>query len=486
MQAENLVDLSSHSFLNNYYSGILNSVDVDGSVYLLPTGYNVYGITYNKTIMEENGWEVPDSLEELEELIPKIKEAGYIPFGNMMELDSYPFNYFFAVGSTGYFSTQEGLKWKKNFISGDAKAVGTDGFITSAEYFRRYIDDGIITNEHMTVDEYTKSGDTVFLLSLTSVDPIVTTDDGKTYEFGIMPWLSEDGSYNMMIQNVNKFYGINKHLEEDGNEEKLIDAMHVLKFISTEKGMESLMGTDSTYMSPLISNSLSENHPYYEVLEDIYSGHMVSLTYVGWEDLIVPIAKDIRSYIGSDETADKLAEGFDSTYNSVGNSTEDYYGTAEEIISFDDTMKLVAIAETKAVDADCAIVSVNGSHGKNLNNYKGVGGKLYSGEINTVKINVFRPNGSTISVLELTGAEIMKMQEEGFDLYDTGEPFEYRLFTKNDMKLDDNKTYKLAVSTDELSDEYAEKSEVIDVSPLDAIRNYTSEIGVLNAENIVW
>ena len=37
---------------------------------------NRYGITYNKTLLREHGWELPNSFTELEVLAAKAKKAG--------------------------------------------------------------------------------------------------------------------------------------------------------------------------------------------------------------------------------------------------------------------------------------------------------------------------------------------------------------------------------------------------------------------------
>ena len=37
---------------------------------------NRYGITYNKTLLREHGWELPNSFAELEVLAAKAKKAG--------------------------------------------------------------------------------------------------------------------------------------------------------------------------------------------------------------------------------------------------------------------------------------------------------------------------------------------------------------------------------------------------------------------------
>lgn len=94
LMPERFVDISNYDFVNNYSTFLLNSLDVDGSMYLLPSGYTVAGMYYNRTIMQQNGWQVPDSFEELMELVPQIEAAGYQPFANAMNLDGYPFNYF--------------------------------------------------------------------------------------------------------------------------------------------------------------------------------------------------------------------------------------------------------------------------------------------------------------------------------------------------------------------------------------------------------
>lgn len=72
-----LLDLSGYSFSSNYAEARLADVSVDGAVYFLPTYYTCIGITYNKTLLEKNGWKLPTTFKELKELAPKVKEAGY-------------------------------------------------------------------------------------------------------------------------------------------------------------------------------------------------------------------------------------------------------------------------------------------------------------------------------------------------------------------------------------------------------------------------
>lgn len=59
-------------------------------------------------------------------------------------------------------------------------------------------------------------------------------------EFGLMPYLSEDGTQNALILNVSRYVGLNKHLEDKGNEQKLQDAVHVMEVMSTVEGLNSM------------------------------------------------------------------------------------------------------------------------------------------------------------------------------------------------------------------------------------------------------
>ena len=484
-QSEYLMDLSNYDFINEYSTAMLNALDQDGSIYLLPSGYTVAGITYNKTLMEEYGWEVPQSLEELEALIPEIEAAGLKPFANAMSLDGFPFNFFFSLGNTVWFGTQEGVQWKEAFPKGEADAASSEGFKAVAEYFQRYIDDGIITSEDTANDDYFVCGDTVFDLNIGISSYSVTSDAGVTYEFGIMPWLSEDGSNNMLTRNVSRYFGVNKDLEQPGNEQKLQDALDLMRFISSPAGQEAILGASNIWMSPLNGAEMSESHPYYEVADTINSGHTVQMVYVGWEDLIIPIAQDIRHFIAGEITADELAAAFDETYKEVAEGTTDTYGTLTETLDINQTAELCAIAEGVAADADCALVSLNEYHGDGLTNKLGVGWHLYASNLDMARINMVAPNTNTISVLTLTGAEIKAIAEAGLDSDGNGIPYEYVFVTKGGEELSDDATYRLAFPTGTVLG-YEDSEEIIEVSSQTALSNYTSQLGEFGAADIQW
>ena len=54
---ERLVDLANYDFVDGLSTALLDQVAIDGGIYALPVNNVMYGIYYNKTLMEEHNWE---------------------------------------------------------------------------------------------------------------------------------------------------------------------------------------------------------------------------------------------------------------------------------------------------------------------------------------------------------------------------------------------------------------------------------------------
>ncbi len=485
-QEQYLLDLSNYDFVNNYSSILLDSIDVNGSIYLLPSGYQLTGIYYNRTILEENGWEIPKSFEELAALSQEIEAAGYKTMGHGMSLDGYPFNYFFNIGNTVYFGTPEGTEWKEKFLKGTETASENSQLRKTAEYFNRWVEHGFITTEHTDVQDFYE-GKCVFFLCLGLNKYESTTEDGKTYKFGNMPWLSEDGSNNMLTRTVSRYIGINKSLAKPGNEQKLEHALQFMDYISTAEGQRAFMTSSTQYMPSLNEDTLPQGSPYQELEELVNKGRTVPLVYAGWEEILIPIAQEIKELIKGNIDVDTMLERFDKiNYEMRTGSSEDIFAAAEETLTIEKTAELVAIAEGKAADADCAMVSLNEYHGNDNCNEQGVAWHIYKGNINIEHINIFRPRSAAISVLQLTGQEIREMQRAGFDQDENGNPYDYLLFIKEDIELEDSSVYRLAISSGELPKDLIPDAREIQMPLAEAIEIYLKELGTVRPDRIRW
>lgn len=479
-QEKYLLDLSNYDFVNNYTTALLDSMDINGGIYLLPSGYQLTGIYYNKTILEENGWEVPGSFQELAALSEKIEAAGYRTMGHGTSLDGYPFNYFFNIGNTMYFSTPRGTGWKEDFPKGETAAAGNEELKETAEYFQKWVEHGFITDNHTSAEQFYQ-GECIFYLCLGLSDYTYTREDGKTFEFGTIPWLSEDGSNNMLTRTVSRYMGISRTLSEKGKEQKLEDALKLMRYISTQEGQKVLMASSGQYMPSLNEGTLPEDSPYQEIASCVSAGRTVPLVYVGWEQMLIPLSQNIRSMIRGELDAEGLLETFDRTAADLRNGvSEEVYAKAARTLTLEETARLVAVAQGRAAGADCALISLNRYHGDGLCNRYGLGWYIYEGNIDKDVVNMIRPRAASICVLELTGAQIRAMRDRGFDLDGNGNPYQYLLFAKDGLELDDSTVYRLAVSADELTEEMRAGAEQTGHSPTDAIIAYLREIETVN------
>lgn len=58
---------------------MIDLCSVNGDLYALPKSYESMMIFYNKTLFDENGWVIPETWDEFEELCAQIKASGIIP-----------------------------------------------------------------------------------------------------------------------------------------------------------------------------------------------------------------------------------------------------------------------------------------------------------------------------------------------------------------------------------------------------------------------
>ena len=296
--SDRLIDLSGYDFTSEYSEAQLREVTDDGAIYMLPTYYDCLGITYNKTLLEENGWKLPTSFRELEELAPKVEEAGYQLCLNQTEFPGYGFQYLCNILDTTYFNTVEGRIWQKKFLAGEATVADTQEMQKGLQVLEKWRDLGMLNgNGSATSDGETQrimaEGNTLFMLGNTNDFTDMDTKD----QFGLMPYLSADGTQNAYILNLSRFLGLNKNLEKKGNEQKLTDALHVMEVLSTVDGMLAFNGCNSaTSLLPLKDYTIDKNNIYAEIQSELNAGYTAPFIYAGWENLIVEIGETMLAY----------------------------------------------------------------------------------------------------------------------------------------------------------------------------------------------
>ena len=105
--------------------------------------------------------------------------------------------------------------------------------------------------------------------------------DGNADKFGLMPYLSEDGTQNVFVLNVNRFYGLNKKLKQ--NPQKLEDALKVMRVLSTVAGTSALQPATALKSSLLPFKGAKADGTYYaDIADTLNAGNTAPFIYSGW------------------------------------------------------------------------------------------------------------------------------------------------------------------------------------------------------------
>jgi raffinose/stachyose/melibiose transport system substrate-binding protein len=75
-----LADMAEqYGWYDRVAAAAMEQAEIDGELYALPLEIDLIGMYVNKTIMDENGWETPETVDELIAFCGAASEAGYLP-----------------------------------------------------------------------------------------------------------------------------------------------------------------------------------------------------------------------------------------------------------------------------------------------------------------------------------------------------------------------------------------------------------------------
>ena len=488
--SDKMLDLSGYAFTDNYVESRLKEVSDDGAIYMLPSAYNCFGITYNKTLLKKHGWTLPQSFAELEQLAKEAEEAGVQLCLPQIQYPGYGFQYLCNIADTGFLSSLDGRQWQKDYLSGKANVSDTKAMMDSIEYIRKWKELGMLDgsksdpiDDAITREDFIK-GNTLFMLGSQNG---ITDSDATTDEFGLMPYLSEDGSKNVYILSVGRYYGLNKRLEDDP--EKLEDALKVMEVLSTVEGTSSLYPETSLKASLLPFKDAKADDTYYgDIAAAINAGNTAPLIYTGWENTLVTTGTKMLEYMQGKAALEEVVKQLDDDQESVVNNKPEVITTVTKEISQENCAKLIGRCFAEATGSDLALVSLGkwiSGNGLNQNN-DGVSGKLYEKDLTVDNLSAILPTGwsRTIQTVRLTGKQIQDLYKEGYDAAGTGNNYSYVLVSP--AGLEDDKTYQVAISG--ISEKLAAETEVTDsgIVGMDAAKKFFGKFESLSEADAEW
>lgn len=487
--SDKLLDLSGYDFTDNYVESRLQEVSDNGAIYLLPSSYNCYGITYNKTLLREHGWELPNSFAELEALAAEAKEAGVDLCLPQIQYPGYGFQYLCNIADADFLGTLDGKLWQKDYLSGEANVSNTPGMMQAMAYVQKWKDIGMLNDSGDALDDNVTrqrmtEGNTLFLIGGTN--GIVESDDNAD-KFGLMPYLSEDGTQNVFVLKVNRFYGLNKKLEQ--NPQKLEDALKVMRVLSTVEGSSALIPAKTLKCSLLPFKDAKADDTYYADVADVLNaGNTAPFIYSDWENTIVTTGTKMLDFIKGDATMEDVIRQMDEDQDSVVNNTPDTITTVTEELSQEDCAMLVGRCFAQATGSDLALVSLSTWIPGNPTdqNHHGVAAKLYAKGITDYDLSVILPTGwnRTIQTVTLTGQQINDLLATGYDAYGNGKGYPYVMASPVQPEAD--KAYQVAICG--VSDQLAAEADVVDsgVVGMDAAKAFFGAYTSISRADTAW
>ncbi len=461
---EHLVDLSGYPFINDLPTSVLDQISLDGEVYLLPVNYAMYGIFYNKTLMEEHKWEVPSDFAELKALCEEIRQEGLIPGVIGTQLTGGPFSTVFNLAKTDWFTTFEGVKWEQDFLAGDAAAKGR--WEGTMDYVKQYMDIGMFHTDPQDINNpelllsYLGNRQAVFCTAVQTVNITEFPETGD--KLGMMPFISKDGGKNIYMYSPSFYFGLSSRLTEPGNEKKLEDAVKLLSLVYSEEGQAAFIDeTTPCVMSTLNSTVVPEDALIYDAHQAFLEGRAFPMTYTGWEPVLPDIGQAYKEWLRSENDMDGtkcIARMDELMQQHLDQSDHIYFCESTEDFTLEETGRLVGKALGSQSGADAAMIPLGEFHEGGVEISSGITGKLYAGKINQDIVSTICPGtDGKYTVMSMTGAEAKELAKAGFDAAGDHNPFPYLLVTKGGAELKDDENYQVAFLLDGYTEETAEK-----------------------------
>ena len=359
------LDLAGVSnLMDSFTTAIISSTNIDGAIYQLPFTSRLIGIGYNKTLLEEMGWELPKTFDDMVALKEKADEAGINFSLSAGAATGHGFNYLQNIMATQFTSTIEGKEWFDKWQAGGATI---DKFAEACTYFEKWRDAGLFGTFHDTDwnASYTAASTRCLfcfdILNQTSryEGPLMDADGNEVAgvtlcdEWASMPFISEDGSNNNFVIYNNMYLALDKKLGEKQEAEKLTEAIRVLDFLTTNEAARIFTNNVPDGYLATKSFEIDDSRLYAAYKKEIQEGYIMPWFYNFYDaDSVVDTGELVNKYIKDNSaTMPEILKMLDDRNTAALNSQVRSLGTVEKTLGYDAVAKLIAIAGARSLDS---------------------------------------------------------------------------------------------------------------------------------------
>ncbi len=467
-----MLDLSGYSFIGNIRDEVINLINVNDSIYQIPSPIDVRCIVYNKTLFQEYGWEVPASFNDLVALVKQIRTdaPGITPIGNTLT-GGYPFTIVTTFAQCNFLSTPAGYAWENDFLEG--KASVAEGFEEGFTMLEQLIDADAFGGEEYVgkwqCNAPLLNRECAMELrwsALTSFRDAME-EAGTSDEFGLLPFYGQDKNDKLLAFAIGSAWSINAALEEKGNEKKLENALKVMEWLVTAEAQEAMRSNTSQIAINKDFDMDAMSDYYNELMLRAEGGQAACMLYHGYEHIMLEVGEIVTKAV-LEKNSEGMREAFIETADVLN---RDYlagnigvsYGEVAENFTEEETTELLAEVLLESTGSDVALITHAGRKNK-VRNFIGAAGKLYKGLINSDGINTIISKTSELTygivTMDLTGEEIEALLKDGKTVIDeeTGASAVFKYYRAGKKKLEKEAVYKVAMQIGDYEEQYAEKA----------------------------
>lgn len=296
-------------YLDRGLDAARENVTIDGKTYGLVYNALYQGVYYNRDLFAENGWEVPETQEDLQAIIDDCNEKGIVPFGSHM-IDTW------AIGNvTMQFMMNDVFnndpQWGDKFRAGETSFSDSEEAQTAYEYNKLIYDNTFpdtFSTEETACDARIVQGEAAMKVSGSwSIQSFLDIDEN--FNFGIFPFPNQTGDSKLIFEpNITIMTSaetkhqdaVNKVLDLLTSDKEL--AVEILDYTKTASMLKDV--------TPTFDNPSQEDIDKYAA-----EGRIVDVTLGNnqliWGGFQEENAKDIAAWLQGDETFEQCLEASD-------------------------------------------------------------------------------------------------------------------------------------------------------------------------------
>ena len=302
------------TYLDRGLDAARENVTIDGKTYGLVYNALYQGVYYNKTMFEENGWEIPKTLDDLQAIIDDCNEKGITPFASHM-VDTW---------SIGNVSMQFAMNdvfnktpdWGDQFRAGEVSYSDSEDMQNALNYNKLIYDntfEDTFSTEQTDCDAKMVLGEAAMKVSGSwSIQNFLDIDEN--FDFGIFPFPNQTGDSKLIFEpNITIMTSANTEHQDAVN--AFLDVMSSDKDLAVEILDYTKTASMLKDVTPTFTNPSQEDIDKYaadDMIVDVTLGNN-QLVWGGFQE---ENAKDIAAWLQGQESFEDCLKACDGRVDS--------------------------------------------------------------------------------------------------------------------------------------------------------------------------